>query len=467
MEQRIKKIKETIKSIIEDSTIHGLPRVLKSNSWTSKIAWILFFIGSTSICLNLIITAILSFLKYKTVTNIETITEIPARFPIITICNLNQLQTNNTFDFIQRYSNLTQNNLVKTFQLMSELSSYNDTFKKSVSYPFNESLLSCMINTNNCSPSDFEWSFDPIYGNCYSFNTGFNSSGNSINLIKISKAGNINGLRLELFIGNPKNIPKFIQTFGYHVIIQKQKNKITFNEGLDITTGIETNLAINRLYESNKPRPYSECIDLDSIDSFDSDLYRVIKESNQIYLQTDCFSLCFQKMLIQTCNCYLNTFNKLNGTHQCINDSQTKCSLSTWQKFLSNDYISNNCIQYCPLECNSTNYQITTAFSNYPSYNYAVNSLITNPIITSKFQNETITYDLIKQSVLSLNVYYDQLSYTQISREAKLEIVDLVSGIGGLLGLFLGMSFLSFVEFIEMIIESFVILLAKKQINRI
>ena len=67
MEQRNKKIKETIKSIIEDSTIHGLPRVLKSNSWTSKIAWILFFIGSTSICLNLIITAILSFLKYKTV----------------------------------------------------------------------------------------------------------------------------------------------------------------------------------------------------------------------------------------------------------------------------------------------------------------------------------------------------------------------------------------------------------------
>ncbi len=53
---------------------------------------------------------------------------------------------------------------------------------------------------------------------------------------------------------------------------------------------------------------------------------------------------------------------------------------------------------------------------------------MTNPIIKSKFQNETLTYDLLKQSVLSLSVYYDQLDYTQISKDAKLEIVDLVSG---------------------------------------
>ena len=91
---------------------------------------------------------------------------------------------------------------------------------------------------------------------------------------------------------------------------------------------------------------------------------------------------------------------------------------------------------------------------------------MTNPIITSKFQNETITYDLIKQSVLSLNVYYDQLSYTQISREAKLEIVDLVGSIGGLLGLFLGMSFLSFVELIEIVLESIVIILKKYKNNK-
>ena len=63
MESKSKKIKETIKSIIEDSTIHGIPRLVKPNSWISKIAWILFFIGSISYCLYLIVTALLSFLQ--------------------------------------------------------------------------------------------------------------------------------------------------------------------------------------------------------------------------------------------------------------------------------------------------------------------------------------------------------------------------------------------------------------------
>ncbi len=82
----------------------------------------------------------------------------------------------------------------------------------------------------------------------------------------------MNGLRLKLFIGNPKTIPEFIETSGYHVIIHNQTYAITYNEGYDISPGIETNFAINRLYETNKPKPYSDCVDLDSIDSFDSDL---------------------------------------------------------------------------------------------------------------------------------------------------------------------------------------------------
>ncbi len=288
--------------------------LVKPNSLISKIAWILFFIGSLSYCVYLIITAISGYLEYNTVTNIKTITETPANFPVITICNLNQFQTNNSFGFLKKYSEVTKENLLSNsifnIALISVISSYNNSFKRSLSFSLNESLISCSINLETCSISDFVWTFDPLYGNCYSLNTGFNSSGNSIDLIKINKAGNLHGLRLELFIGDPKNIPKFIQTSGYHVIINNQTYGITFNEGYDISPGVETNLAINRLYESTKPKPYSECIDLNSIDSFDSYFYRVMFDSNKTYRQTGCLNLCYQQLVIQTCNCYLNTFNK-------------------------------------------------------------------------------------------------------------------------------------------------------------
>jgi hypothetical protein len=464
------KIKETIKSIIEDSTIHGIPRLVKPNSWISKIAWMLFFIGSISYCIYLILTAILDYLQFNTVTNIETIKDMPADFPIITICNLNQLQTNYSSQIRQKYSEM--NYIFSDLQminlyLMNEFSSLNDSFKKSLTYSLKESLISCSINMMPCFSTDFVWRFDPIYGNCYSFNTGFNSSKKSSDVIQISKAGNMNGLRLKLFIDNPKNIPDFIERSGYHVIIHNQTYAISANEGYDISPGIETNLAVNKVYQTLKPKPHSDCIVLNTINSFDSYLYKAIYKLNQTYRQNDCFDLCYQQILIQTCNCYLSLFNKLNETTQCLNASQIYCSLNAWNKFLSDDYISNFCIQYCPLECYSINYEIKTTFSNYPTYNYALNSLMTNPIITSKFQNETLTYDLISKSVLSLNVYYDQLSYTQISKDAKVELVDLVSSIGGLLGLFLGMSFLSFAEIVEMILEALSFFLQRSKNNKI
>jgi len=440
MEEKDINIKTTLKLIIEESTIHGIPRVFKAKYLITKITWIIFFCISASVCTYSIIASILNYFQYSVVTTIETITEIPSNFPVIAICNLNQLQTKNSLDLVQKYSAINYfSNILKNFFMMNELSSFNDTFKKSFIYSLNETLLSCTINTISCSSSDFVWSYNPIYGNCYSFNTGFNSSGNSIDLIQISKAGNLNGLKLELFIDNPNNIANFIQKSGYHVIIHNKTYKISLNDGYDISSGVETNLAVNKIYQTLKPKPHSDCIVLNTINSFDSYLYRAIYRLNQTYRQNDCFDLCYQQILIETCQCYTNTLDKLYGTMQCLNFTQLNCMTNIWNKFLSDDYISNFCIQYCPLECYSINYEIKTTFSNYPNYNYALNSLMTNPIITSN----------------------------QISKDAKIEIVDLVSGIGGLLGLFLGMSFLSFAEIIEMFLEALSFFLQRSKNNKI
>ena len=45
------------------------------------------------------------------------------------------------------------------------------------------------------------------------------------------------------------------------------------------------------------------------------------------------------------------------------------------------------------------------------------------------------------------------MRYTVIRQDPKLQPVDLISNIGGLLGLFLGMSFLSFLELVEIVNE--------------
>ena len=52
-----------------------------------------------------------------------------------------------------------------------------------------------------------------------------------------------------------------------------------------------------------------------------------------------------------------------------------------------------------------------------------------------------------------INVYYENLQYTLISQQPKIELFGLISNIGGTFSLFLGLSFFSFLEFFDLLIE--------------
>jgi hypothetical protein len=72
------------------------------------------------------------------------------------------------------------------------------------------------------------------------------------------------------------------------------------------------------------------------------------------------------------------------------------------------------------------------------------------------------TYEQINRHYIVLFVYYRKLEYTLISQEPKTETFDFISNIGGILGLFLGVSFLSFIEIFEIVLEIFFIFIIKK-----
>ena len=64
-----------------------------------------------------------------------------------------------------------------------------------------------------------------------------------------------------------------------------------------------------------------------------------------------------------------------------------------------------------------------------------------NPIFKSKYETNEISYRSLKNTILEVTVYYEDLSYTMISQTAKTNLIDLISNCGGLLGLFIGTSF--------------------------
>lgn len=113
----------------------------------------------------------------------------------------------------------------------------------------------------------------------------------------------------------------------------------------------------------------------------------------------------------------------MNGRKPCFTNQQNLCQKIIFADLFVDGNVEIECNQYCPLECNSVIYEFTSSFSSYPTKSYARKALLNDSIITSKFINETITYDLLKQSVLSLNVYYDKLTYTEITKDAKTELI--------------------------------------------
>jgi hypothetical protein len=116
------------------------------------------------------------------------------------------------------------------------------------------------------------------------------------------------------------------------------------------------------------------------------------------------------------------------------------------QQFIDfkNKNIDSECLNECPLECDSIEYDFTLTHSNFPNKNfYDLFSML----------NLDLTYEKFTENSLSLNVYYSALSYIKLTETPTTSIIDLFSGIGGLLGLFAGISILSFIEIVELTIE--------------
>ena len=88
-------------------------------------------------------------------------------------------------------------------------------------------------------------------------------------------------------------------------------------------------------------------------------------------------------------------------------------------QFYSNN-IQNECVTYCPLECDS---------------------------VLFKFE----TTSILDQNTTRFRIFYRSLKYTSITEKEKYTLPDFIANVGGVLGLFIGASFVSLFEIIEII----------------
>lgn len=145
---------------------------------------------------------------------------------------------------------------------------------------------------------------------------------------------------------------------------------------------------------------------------------------------------------------YINylDIHEVPGRVTCQGSAKQTCIHDEYDKF---DYYQ-ACKSLCPLECNTTTYDITAQSIKYVTSQSKL-ALARSVIPLAEIAGLSDT--TLASRILSLYVFYEDLKFTEITQIAKTTPTDLVSKIGGTLGFFLGLSLLSFIEILELFLE--------------
>ena len=447
------KILDVVRNRLSESTIHAIPNIFSINHLIIKIIWLVCLLVSASFCSYFIVSSIQDYLKYDVVTNIEIENENPIGFPSVTICNLNifsssksknimnELMRNQT-DIDQNYSNLS--NSLK-LELMNQRYLYqinslnlNDSSKISLGNSINDIIMSCVFDWTDCSLNDdFSYFFDLEYGNCFIFNPGKNINNQKASFKTLTNSGLTNGLQLELLINSVdenENIFSFYN--GFNIYISNELGNLYYSEGINVSPGFTTKIILNKYTVKRKSRPTAICIEnTTSIDSYDSPIYRQIIKSRSKYRYTDCLDLCVQLYVEPICKCYDAQYGNFSSKYKpCLNDEEIDCAYINYGIYQKNK-LASKCD--CPVECSTTSYYMKTSIAEFPTKNYA-NLLKMNSKILNFLNKTNKTFEELRKRIVSVNVFYNSLTHVYVNEKLKTTPFDLVSIIGGTLGLFLG-----------------------------
>jgi hypothetical protein len=75
-------VKKICLDSVTDATMHGLPRIVNAEQLIFlRIVWLVCCMAATAVCLLCCAKCLYEFFEYPVVTNVDSILEIPTKFP--------------------------------------------------------------------------------------------------------------------------------------------------------------------------------------------------------------------------------------------------------------------------------------------------------------------------------------------------------------------------------------------------
>ncbi|CAH1782679.1 unnamed protein product [Owenia fusiformis] len=363
----------------------------------------------------------------------------------------------------------------------------------------------CMYQESKCTEADFRKLVHHEYKNCYTFN------GEDVNLTKpiITEVGAQSGLSFTLYLDHKEGARVTYEksramtvASGARVIIhEKGTLPDPDSKGFDVEPGHLINVALSVDKRELMKPPWGECADHTTLHSTDFK-----------YTRNTCKRKCMEKMIEKQCGCWKDLLPvDLNDTRDDDLQACGKMNREEWLKttranvtVLKEDIARIKCQNEkyswsevseavvgceCKLNCTYLSYNIETSQSVWPmkgseldfycigfSYDTGYNGSSIYDEFHDKigvhcsdhfeFENVSKNWgDELRANFLRINVYFKDTETKYIIEEENFPLVSMISEIGGVLGLFIGVSLITILEVFVLCSSIIYTLLGRKKMS--
>jgi hypothetical protein len=137
----------------------------------------------------------------------------------------------------------------------------------------------------------------------------------------------------------------------------------------------------------------------------------------------------------------------------CANATQRSCQNKIYEQ--RKVHVQEKCIAECPLECEYVTYETAMSQLDYPSRQHF------DDLKTRNKEYENMSLEKYKKTHFRLNIHFKSNDYAEIREFPKTSAIELISNLGGVLGIFLGLSIFTVVEVFEILLRIAKIALGK------
>ncbi|XP_071490102.1 uncharacterized protein [Diadema antillarum] len=254
-------------------------------------------------------------------------------------------------------------------------------------------ILQCSFDRRNCSYKNFTMWQHGDYGNCFTFN-GANPADKAKVARYTGRTGAQYGLHLTLFVEQPEYVGLLSTDSGVKVSIHPPTvQPFPEDDGITVSTGQKTSISLREVNVTRLGGRYGfPC----TRDGSNTNFTEMAEFS---YSDRACYKMCLQRALLDRCKCITDI--RLINTTQCtsLNSTQERCL-----QLVLYLYETNTLGCACPISC--------------------------------------------RKNLVNLIIYFEELNYELNLQVATNSIASLLGNLGGILGLYIGMSFMSIGEII-------------------